>query len=103
MSPEQVMEGMAEVKNPPRDDIAEITRSSRDLPPAHFTYKIENFSLFSLAKIDNVESGDFEVDSYKWYVGIWPQMVSSSLSEFIIFFFFSLIKVFELQEIMSLS
>lgn len=72
MAPEPIMQGMAGVKIPHRDDIAEITRSSRDLPPAHYTYKIENFSLFSWAKIDNVESGDFEVDSYKWRLCLYP-------------------------------
>ena len=65
MAPEPVME----VKIPPRDDLAEITRSTRDLPPAHYTFKIENFSLLASAKMDNVESGDFEAGSYKWYVG----------------------------------
>ncbi|KAH8513724.1 hypothetical protein H0E87_006838 [Populus deltoides] len=55
MAPEPVME----VKIPPRDDLAEITRSTRDLPPAHYTFKIENFSLLANAKIDNVESGDY--------------------------------------------
>lgn len=75
------MEGMTEV-----NDQAENTRSIRDLPPAHYAFKIENFSLLSNTKVDSVESGDFEVDSYKWYVGSTlvariyslPQMVSSS-------------------------
>lgn len=85
MAPEPVI--------PPRNDLAEITRSTRDLPPAHYTFKIENFSLLANAKIDNVESGDFEAGSYKWYVGFssmhgWPQMVSLSSSEFTMFPFF---------------
>ncbi|KAF9685619.1 hypothetical protein SADUNF_Sadunf03G0073400 [Salix dunnii] len=73
MAPEPIMQGMTGVKIPHRDDIAEITRSSRDLPPAHYTYKIENFSQFSWAKLDNVESGDFEVDSYKWTLMVYPK------------------------------
>ncbi|KAH8513742.1 hypothetical protein H0E87_006854 [Populus deltoides] len=68
MAPEPVME----VKIPPRDDLAEITRSTRDLPPAHYTFKIENFSLLANAKIDNVESGDFEAGSYKWRLRLYP-------------------------------
>ncbi|KAG6780860.1 hypothetical protein POTOM_013739 [Populus tomentosa] len=61
-----------EVKIPPRDDLAEITRSTRDLPPAHYTLKIENFSLLANAKMDNVESGDFEAGSYKWRLRLYP-------------------------------
>ncbi|KAJ6714710.1 TRAF-LIKE FAMILY PROTEIN [Salix viminalis] len=66
------MEGMVGVKIPPGEDQAEITRSMRDLPPAHYTFKIENFSLLSNSKVDNIESGDFEVGSYKWRLCLHP-------------------------------
>ncbi|CAK7355964.1 unnamed protein product [Dovyalis caffra] len=67
------MKVMTKVAIPPTDDQGEITRSMRDLPPAHYTFKIENFSLLSNTKLDNVESGDFEVDSYKWKLCLHPK------------------------------
>lgn len=62
------MEDMTRVQPPPKDDQTEITRSLRDLPPAHYIFKIENFSLLSNTKVDNFESSDFEVEGYKWCV-----------------------------------
>lgn len=54
------------------DASADITRTFRDAPPAHYTLKIENFSLFSNAKVDNFLSGDFEVHGYKWRLTLYP-------------------------------
>lgn len=62
------MEGMTEV-----NDQGENTRSIRDLPPAHYAFKIENFSLLSNTKVDIVETGDFEVDGYKWRLCLHPK------------------------------
>ncbi|KAG2720059.1 hypothetical protein I3760_02G018200 [Carya illinoinensis] len=43
-----------------------VVRSSRDLPPAHYTFQIENFSVLFEAEVKKCESGQFEVGGYNW-------------------------------------
>ncbi|XP_028065572.1 ubiquitin carboxyl-terminal hydrolase 12-like isoform X6 [Camellia sinensis] len=49
---------------------SEVTRSLREIPPAHFIFKIESFSqlsqLLSDAEVQNCESDIFEASGYKW-------------------------------------
>ena len=47
--------------------IAAITRSTRDLPPAHFSLKIESYSLLSQAVLEKFESCVFEACRHKWW------------------------------------
>ncbi|KAI8024625.1 Ubiquitin carboxyl-terminal hydrolase 13 [Camellia lanceoleosa] len=49
-----------------------ILRSLRDVPPAHYTFKIEYFSSFLNSKIENLESGVFEAGGYKWKLSLYP-------------------------------
>ncbi|KAE8646540.1 hypothetical protein Csa_005636 [Cucumis sativus] len=48
------------------DDIDEISRYVSDVPPAHYTVKIESFSLLTKNSVDQFESGEFEAGGYKW-------------------------------------
>ncbi|KAG7990168.1 hypothetical protein I3843_02G011900 [Carya illinoinensis] len=43
-----------------------VVRSSRDHPPAHYTFQIENFSVLFEAEVKKCESGQFEVGGYNW-------------------------------------
>ncbi|THG23421.1 hypothetical protein TEA_024925 [Camellia sinensis var. sinensis] len=49
---------------------SDIARSLRDIPPAHYTLKIESFSelaqLLLDAEVQNYESDIFEAGGYKW-------------------------------------
>lgn len=45
---------------------AEIARYVSDVPPAHYTVKIESFSLLAKNSVDRFESGEFEAGGYKW-------------------------------------
>ncbi|WCJ17916.1 TRAF-like family protein [Euphorbia peplus] len=51
----------------------EVHRELRDLPPTHYLFKIQNFSLLSDAKIHKYESCDFEVSGYKWKLCVYPK------------------------------
>ncbi|XP_065870074.1 MATH domain and coiled-coil domain-containing protein At3g58370-like [Euphorbia lathyris] len=53
--------------------VTEVKQELRDLPPAHYLFKIENFSLLSDAKVDSYESSDFEVAGYKWKLSVYPE------------------------------
>lgn len=44
-----------------------ILRSISDLPPTHYTVKIQLFSLLTKNNIEKYESGEFEAGGYKWY------------------------------------
>ncbi|KAI4372691.1 hypothetical protein MLD38_010891 [Melastoma candidum] len=44
----------------------------RDLPPAHYSMKIENFSLLLESKVDKYDSGAFEAGGYKWSLSLCP-------------------------------
>ncbi|WCJ18930.1 TRAF-like family protein [Euphorbia peplus] len=48
------------------DDQSEVIQELRHLPPAHYLFKIQNFSRLLNVKPTNFESCDFEVGGYKW-------------------------------------
>ncbi|CAL5329409.1 unnamed protein product [Camellia sinensis] len=50
-----------------------ILRSLRDVPPAHYTLKMESFSLFLNTNIENYESSVFEADGFKWKLSLYPK------------------------------
>ncbi|XP_021653845.2 uncharacterized protein LOC110645110 [Hevea brasiliensis] len=56
-----------------KEEQTEIIRELRDLPPAHYIFKIENFSYLSNAKVESYESSDFEVGGYKWRLSLYPK------------------------------
>ncbi|KAI8532619.1 hypothetical protein RHMOL_Rhmol11G0227300 [Rhododendron molle] len=49
-----------------------IVRSLRDIPPAHYCIKINSFSFMVNNKIEDYESGVFEVGGYKWKLSLYP-------------------------------
>lgn len=49
-----------------------ILRSISDLPPTHYTVKIQLFSLLTKNNIEKYESGEFEAGGYKWKLVIFP-------------------------------
>uniref|UniRef100_A0A6N2MSA9 MATH domain-containing protein n=1 Tax=Salix viminalis TaxID=40686 RepID=A0A6N2MSA9_SALVM len=49
-----------------------ITVTRRDLPPAHFTLKIESFSLLRNTGVKKYESDVFEAGGYKWRLCLNP-------------------------------
>ncbi|XP_038684604.1 uncharacterized protein LOC119984632 isoform X3 [Tripterygium wilfordii] len=52
---------------------AEVKTSyERDLPPAHFMFKIESFSLLLEAELEKYETDVFEVGGYKWSLIFYP-------------------------------
>ncbi|KAK4847406.1 hypothetical protein QYF36_001504 [Acer negundo] len=54
----------------------ETLRDERDFGPAHFTLKIESYSLLSNAPHGHgkrYESGIFDVKGYKWKLILYPQ------------------------------
>ncbi|XP_048141229.1 MATH domain and coiled-coil domain-containing protein At3g58410-like [Rhodamnia argentea] len=44
----------------------------RALPPAHYSLKIQSFSLLSKSNVDKYDSGVFEVGGYKWSLSLYP-------------------------------
>ncbi|XAR69321.1 Ubiquitinyl hydrolase 1 [Bertholletia excelsa] len=54
-----------------------ISRSLRDIPPAHYTLKIESFSqlseMLSDTKAHNYVSEVFEASGYKWKLSLYPK------------------------------
>lgn len=50
--------------------IAGVTRSKRDLPPAHFSLKIQTYSLLPKTEVEKYDSGVFEAGGHKWWVSI---------------------------------
>ncbi|KAF2294674.1 hypothetical protein GH714_014832 [Hevea brasiliensis] len=56
-----------------KEEQTEIIRELRDLPPAHYIFKIENFSYLSNAKLESYESSDFEVGGHKWRLSLYPK------------------------------
>ncbi|KAL7206347.1 hypothetical protein ACSBR2_019122 [Camellia fascicularis] len=55
------------------DSAIGILRSLRDVSPAHYTLKMESFSLFLNSKIENYESGVFGAGGYKWKLSLYPK------------------------------
>ncbi|KAL5713528.1 hypothetical protein ACHQM5_015594 [Ranunculus cassubicifolius] len=50
-----------------------VSRSIRDAPPAHYTFKIQSFSLISENLIEKYESNVFESGGYKWKLVLYPK------------------------------
>ncbi|CAK7340666.1 unnamed protein product [Dovyalis caffra] len=48
------------------------TRSKRDLPPMHYSLKIESFSSLLKTKVEKYESNIFEAGGYKWRLCLYP-------------------------------
>lgn len=48
----------------------EVVRSTREVPPAHYTFKVDSFSLLSnilsKSEVEKYESDMFEAGGYKW-------------------------------------
>lgn len=51
-----------------------VERRSRDIPPAHFIFSINSFSLLS-ENVEKYESGIFEACNTKWYVPYHTQII----------------------------
>ncbi|XP_061999219.1 MATH domain and coiled-coil domain-containing protein At3g58400-like [Rosa rugosa] len=49
-----------------------VTRSKRDLPPAHFSLKIQTYSLLPKTEVEKYDSGVFEAGGHKWRLSIHP-------------------------------
>ncbi|GMI68416.1 hypothetical protein like AT5G26260 [Hibiscus trionum] len=50
----------------------EIIRVTRDVPPAHYIFSIESFSLLVDTGVEKYESHAFGVDTYKWRLSLYP-------------------------------
>ncbi|XVE67960.1 hypothetical protein DITRI_Ditri09bG0029900 [Diplodiscus trichospermus] len=50
----------------------EIKRVTRDLPPAHYLFNIESFSLLVNTGVEKYESHAFEVGGYNWRLSLYP-------------------------------
>ncbi|XP_056174165.1 uncharacterized protein LOC115687215 [Syzygium oleosum] len=44
----------------------------RRLPPAHYSLKIQSFSLLSKSNVDKYESGVFKAGDYNWSLSLYP-------------------------------
>ncbi|XP_059462004.1 uncharacterized protein LOC132190998 [Corylus avellana] len=60
------------------NDATEIVRSTRDLPPAHYIFRIQNFSLLLEMKQEKCDFGQFEVGSYQWRLVLYPNGKTNS-------------------------
>lgn len=49
------------------DSAAGVERWSRDMPPAHFIFRINSFSLLLETEVEKYESGIFQACDKKWY------------------------------------
>ncbi|XP_065869945.1 MATH domain and coiled-coil domain-containing protein At2g05410-like isoform X1 [Euphorbia lathyris] len=58
------------------DEQTEVIRGLRDVRPAHYLFKIDNFSSLLSTEIDKYESSDFEVSGYKWKLRLFPKGVN---------------------------
>ncbi|XP_062111027.1 MATH domain and coiled-coil domain-containing protein At3g44800 [Humulus lupulus] len=54
------------------NDPDDISRSISDVPPTHYTIKIQSFSLLTKSSIERHESRSFEAGGYKWNLVIHP-------------------------------
>ncbi|TYG62877.1 hypothetical protein ES288_D07G267800v1 [Gossypium darwinii] len=50
----------------------EIRRITRDVPPAHYIFSIESFSLLVDTGVEKYESHAFDVQNYKWRLSLYP-------------------------------
>nr|GMC85748.1 MATH domain and coiled-coil domain-containing protein At2g01790-like [Ipomoea batatas] len=55
------------------DSTAEVERSKRDIPPAHFIFMIRSFSLLSETGNEKHESGIFKACDKKWKLCVYPK------------------------------
>ncbi|KAF6144062.1 hypothetical protein GIB67_011856 [Kingdonia uniflora] len=55
------------------DEEGMITGVVRDVPPTHYTFKVESFSVLSNSSIEKYESCDFEAGGYKWKLLMYPK------------------------------
>ncbi|KAF6173477.1 hypothetical protein GIB67_027172 [Kingdonia uniflora] len=55
------------------DEEGMITGVVRDVPPTHYTFKVELFSVLSNSSIEKYESCDFEAGGYKWKLLMYPK------------------------------
>ncbi|KAE9446255.1 hypothetical protein C3L33_21846, partial [Rhododendron williamsianum] len=53
-----------------------VVRSTREVPPAHYTFKVDSFSLLSnilsKSEVEKYESDMFEAGGYKWKLSLYP-------------------------------
>ncbi|MBA0579665.1 hypothetical protein Gorai_021914, partial [Gossypium raimondii] len=49
-----------------------IRRITRDVPPAHYIFSIESFSLLVDTGVEKYESHAFDVQNYKWRLSLYP-------------------------------
>ncbi|XP_058189030.1 MATH domain and coiled-coil domain-containing protein At3g58400-like [Rhododendron vialii] len=56
---------------------SEVVRSTREVPPAHYTIKVDSFSLLSnilsASEVEKYESDMFEAGGYKWKLLLYPR------------------------------
>ncbi|XP_059460274.1 ubiquitin C-terminal hydrolase 12-like [Corylus avellana] len=57
---------------PADNDETGIIQSTRDLPPAHYTFQVKNFSLLLGMEEEKCHSGQFEVGGYQWRLVLYP-------------------------------
>ncbi|XP_059462006.1 uncharacterized protein LOC132191000 [Corylus avellana] len=57
---------------PADNDETGIVQSTRDLPPAHYTFQVKNFSLLLGMEEEKCYSGQFEVGGYQWRLVLYP-------------------------------
>ncbi|XP_059460837.1 ubiquitin C-terminal hydrolase 12-like [Corylus avellana] len=57
---------------PADNDATGIIQSTRDLPPAHYTLQIKNFSILLGMEEEKCNSGEFEVGGYQWRLVLYP-------------------------------
>ncbi|XP_022141172.1 probable inactive serine/threonine-protein kinase fnkC [Momordica charantia] len=67
-----IMDDRMSYVDPIKDQQHEIIRSTRIEPPTHYTFKINSYSVLSKIGMEKCESGDFEVDGYKWKLILHP-------------------------------
>ncbi|TYI20670.1 hypothetical protein ES332_A07G254800v1 [Gossypium tomentosum] len=51
---------------------SEIRRATREVPPAHYIFSIESFSLLVATGVEKYESHAFDVQDYKWRLSLYP-------------------------------
>uniref|UniRef100_A0A5B7ADG4 MATH domain-containing protein n=1 Tax=Davidia involucrata TaxID=16924 RepID=A0A5B7ADG4_DAVIN len=57
---------------PVNNGAVDVSRSLREVQPAHYLFKIESFSILLETNIEEFESDDFEAGGYKWKLRFYP-------------------------------
>ncbi|XP_050210902.1 uncharacterized protein LOC126661146 [Mercurialis annua] len=70
------------------EDNPEISWKLRSLPPSHYIFKIESFSLLSDAKAECFRSADFEVGGYKWKLAVFFLEETSKTKDTYLYIYF---------------